>query len=93
MNASLRCIHGFSSGIVQGVCYRQFTQDTANALGVSGWVRNLPDGRVEFTACGQPDAIAQLITHLHDGPPRAQVSHLDVSDIPTGSYEGFRILR
>lgn len=63
----------FISGRVQGVCFRAATQDQAVRLGVTGYARNLPDGRVEVLACGPPEAVAQLREWLHLGPPAATV--------------------
>ncbi|MEA3239086.1 MAG: acylphosphatase [Candidatus Bipolaricaulota bacterium] len=67
------------SGYVQGVFYRASTQDKARTLGLSGWVCNLPDGRVEIVAQGSPHDVQELIMWAHTGPPRAQVSDVDVT--------------
>ncbi len=61
------------TGRVQGVWYRDFTRREARALGLRGWVRNLPDGSVEARVLGQRGAIARLKRRLHEGPPRARV--------------------
>lgn len=66
-------IHCYISGRVQGVCFRAFTQREAQRLGVSGWVRNLPDGRVEVAAAGSPAALDEFRQWLHRGPPQAVV--------------------
>ena len=85
------CEHYYVSGRVQGVFYRASTYETAQALNLTGWVRNLPDGRVEAVACGNEEQLAKLKAWLEKGPPMAQVEHLDVmdlSDIPnTDSFE------
>jgi acylphosphatase len=65
-------------GRVQGVFYRQTTRDTARALGLSGWVRNMPDGTVEAEAVGRKDHIEQLIAWCWQGPPSAKVSDVRV---------------
>jgi len=67
------------SGYVQGVFYRASTQDKARTLGLSGWVCNLPDGRVEIVAQGRPEDVQELIMWAHAGPPRAQVNDVAVS--------------
>ncbi len=59
-------IHVFYSGGVQGVGFRYTAYHLATALGVTGWVRNLSDGRVELLAEGEDDKIAQLLTALND---------------------------
>lgn len=70
----------FVSGRVQGVFYRQSTQDKAVGLGLSGWVRNLPDGRVELVAAGSQPQLAALEAWLHQGPPRASVAAVEIQD-------------
>ena len=69
------------SGRVQGVFFRASTREKALALGVSGFACNLPDGRVEVVALGESDAVASLIKWLWEGPPAAQVTGVEVSDL------------
>ena len=73
------------TGRVQGVCYRQTTVEMANPLGLSGWVRNLPDGSVEALFEGEKAAVDQAIAWCHHGPPRATVDNIEVEwlDGPT----------
>lgn len=66
----------FISGIVQGVGFRYFTQDEAERLHLSGYVRNLRDGRVEVYAAGSPENLARLRTILERGPRGAMVQHV-----------------
>lgn len=66
-------MHIIVEGRVQGVGFRQFAVDQAMALGITGWVRNLPDGRVEAVAEGSPEALAALRTLLERGPRLANV--------------------
>ena len=61
-------------GRVQGVGFRYFVMREAQALGLAGWVRNLPDGRVEVLAAGEPGLIDALEGRLWHGPPHARVS-------------------
>ena len=79
------------TGRVQGVFFRAWTQQQANELGVSGWVRNAPDGSVEAHFTGEESALEQLIKRLHDGPSSAAVGHVDVSDTDPEPGEGFRV--
>ncbi|MGH7560513.1 MAG: acylphosphatase [Gemmatimonadales bacterium] len=65
------------SGAVQGVGYRFFARRTALRLGVTGWVRNLPDGRVECLAVGTAEAVAAFAAELRRGPPFARVDRVD----------------
>lgn len=66
----------FVSGMVQGVGFRYFTQDEAERLRLSGYVRNLRDGRVEVYAIGSPDTLARLRTMLERGPRGAMVRNV-----------------
>ena len=70
-------VHLLVSGKVQGVFYRQSTLEEATRLGLAGWVRNLPDGRVEAVAEGPREALDALLAWCRRGPPAAHVT--DVS--------------
>jgi len=67
-------LHASVKGMVQGVSFRYATQECALRLGLTGWVRNRPDGSVEVTAEGPRLALDQLLAFLHRGPPMASVS-------------------
>ena len=71
-------IHAFISGIVQGVFFRSETRKVAKNLGIKGWVRNLPDGRVEVVAEGEKDKIDNFMEFLKKGPPVSRVDNVDV---------------
>ncbi len=68
------CLHCYVSGRVQGVWYRGSTRRQAEQLGLSGYARNLDDGRVEVLACGEQDAVEALQQWLWQGPPAASVT-------------------
>lgn len=68
------------SGRVQGVFYRASTAERARALGLIGYAKNLPDGRVEVLACGEDAKVGELIDWLWKGPPAAKVQGVDVQD-------------
>lgn len=70
------------SGRVQGVGFRWFTVLKAETLGVVGWVRNLPDGRVEVVGRGPSDAIASLDDAIRRGPTFSHVENVEKSAIP-----------
>jgi acylphosphatase len=72
------------SGRVQGVFYRASTRERARVLGVTGYARNLPDGRVEVLACGAPAAVEELCRWLWQGSPASQVTGVEVTDVPVG---------
>lgn len=84
--------HVLISGRVQGVAYRFFAEKWANALGVTGWVRNLHDGRVEVLAEGDRRSIDLFLERLRDGPRLAQVDGFEVEwgDSP-GEFASFLI--
>jgi acylphosphatase len=74
------CIRCIVTGKVQGVWFRASTQRQAQRLGVTGLVRNLPDGAVEVIACGADGAVAQLVEWLHRGPEHARVAAVSVME-------------
>jgi len=85
-------IHAFVSGVVQGVGFRYFTLRIARELGLKGFVRNLPDGRVEVVAEGDKEALARLIDKLHVGPWLARVESVDVRwEEYKGEFDSFDI--
>ncbi|MBM3821106.1 MAG: acylphosphatase [Acidimicrobiia bacterium] len=79
------------SGRVQGVGFRWFTRDAAVREGVTGWVHNLPDGRVEAFVEGDADAVDRVERALRRGPGGARVDRVDVVDDVTGGYKSFSI--
>jgi acylphosphatase len=85
--------HLLIRGRVQGVGYRFFVQDVARALGLAGWVRNLPDGNVEAFAEGSRPAIEMFIEKLEQGPSMAHVESIAVDwQSPQNHGAAFSIL-
>jgi acylphosphatase len=79
-------------GRVQGVGFRWFTRDAAAREGVTGYVRNRPDGTVESYAEGEADALTRFERAVRSGPPGARVKQVTVLDEdPTGGYRDFSI--
>ena len=74
MSPALRCLKVTVSGHVQGVCFRHYTRQTALQLAITGWVKNLPDGRVQALICGDPAAIDAMLAWLAHGPESARVT-------------------
>lgn len=72
--------HVWVSGVVQRVFFRAETARSAGRLGVAGWVRNLPDGRVEAVFEGPAEAVEAAVAWCRRGPARAIVEHLEVAD-------------
>lgn len=84
----------FITGTVQGVWFRESARQQAAGLNVTGWVRNLPDGRVEAVFEGNEFAVRQMVAWCRTGPERARVRHVDVVEEPaTGEFADFRVLR
>ncbi len=86
--------HLFIRGKVQGVFFRQHMAEEATRLGLTGWVRNLPDGRtVEAVVEGPEDKVRLLVEWAHRGPPLARVESVEVAwEEYRGEYREFRIL-
>jgi acylphosphatase len=79
------------TGRVQGVWYRESCRAEAVALGVSGWVRNRADGRVEAVLEGPPAAVARVVQWCHEGPSRARVDAVEThTETPVGET-GFHV--
>lgn len=82
------------TGRVQGVGYRYFVTTHARRLGLTGRVRNEPDGSVSLEAEGPRAALETLLVHLHEGPPAAEVEAVDEAWGPAeGAYDRFRAER
>jgi acylphosphatase len=81
------------SGIVQGVYYRQSTKEKALELGISGIVKNLPDGNVHILAAGTTEQLDQLVQWCKQGPRHAKVTSVDVERVDEQVFMGFVIQR
>ena len=80
------------TGRVHGVGFRWFTHDAATREGVDGWVRNLPDGRVEAEIEGDIEAVDRVEAALRRGPSTSRVDEVDVDErAPVGRRTGFSI--
>jgi acylphosphatase len=79
------------SGRVQGVFYRDTCRRVAAEQDVSGWARNLRDGRVEIVAEGEPDGVDRMVTWAREGTPWAEVTGVEVIDEDPTGEDGFRI--
>jgi acylphosphatase len=92
---SARCgLHLVINGRVQGVGFRWFVRQAARALGLTGRVRNLPDGRVDVRVAGDPDALAQFLERMREGPPASRVTEIEETELsPVPFWDGFEIDR
>ncbi|MCX8048195.1 MAG: acylphosphatase [Methylohalobius sp.] len=86
--------HLWVAGRVQGVFYRANTAEVARRLGLVGWVKNLPDGRVEIVAEGKEENLQEFLVWCRQGPPAAQVTEVEVKEESyTGEFSQFFIKR
>ena len=85
--------HVFVSGDVQGVGFRWYTREEAMRRRLAGWVRNLPDGRVEAAFEGEAEDVGSMLAWCRRGPQWARVERVEASDEPPAGEVGFRILR
>ena len=81
------------AGEVQGVGFRWYCRENALGLGLTGFVRNLPDGRVEAAFEGDPAAVDAMVDWCRRGPRGARVVSAEVEELPTTGDTGFRITR
>ena len=87
------CRHGYVSGRVQGVYFRQATAEQAERLDLDGWVRNLADGRVEVLFEGEEAAVDELAGWLQQGPEAAEVTALELQEQALQGVAGFIVRR
>ena len=84
-------VHVRISGRVQGVFYRAFTRDRAIALGIKGWVRNVPGGGVEAFLEGERKQVGELLKAMKSGPTGAIVLGMELSELEGKGYKDFEI--
>lgn len=86
-----KTIHFLVTGRVQGVFFRMYTRQQAEQNSISGWVRNLADGRVEGMASGDENCLQTFQNWLHKGPDMAAVTRVEVEELDYQDFEGFII--
>lgn len=91
MSASAR--HVLVSGRVQGVAFRWYTREKAQELGLAGWVKNLPDGRVEAWLEGEEGAVRAMLAWLAKGPQAARVKNVEVIERTCAGLNAFDVRR
>lgn len=89
----MKAVHVYISGKVQGVFFRATTKKKADKLGVSGWVKNLEDGRVEAVFEGDDRQVKKILDFVHHGPDRAEVENVEVEEVDPEGFRGFSIER
>jgi len=80
-------------GKVQGVYFRAYAKNKASELGITGWVKNLPDENVEIEATATDDLLQQFINWCREGPSRAIVNDLIIEELPYEPFIDFRIIK
>jgi acylphosphatase len=85
--------HVFVSGDVQGVFFRYETRERARAHGLAGWVRNIPDGRVEAVFEGAQEAVQAMVDWCRQGPSGARVTEVEVADEEPEGLDAFEARR
>ena len=89
----MKRIHVYISGRVQGVFFRYTAKELADQLGVTGWIKNLPDGRVEAVVEGEEEKVDEMLEFFHKGPPLARVDKVEVKNEEyKGEFKDFRII-
>lgn len=89
---SKKRVHAVVHGRVQGVFFRDYTRQEATRIGLSGWVRNLPDGTVETEFEGDESMVKAMLSWLHEGSPLAEVKKVVSTTIAsTGEQQAFDI--
>jgi len=90
----MRCVHVYIKGRVQGVFFRAATQQEAEDLNLTGWVRNMPDGRVEAVFQGEDKNVDKMLRWCHSGPPAARVEEVLASEEPCqNEFNDFTVRR
>lgn len=90
----MKVAHVYISGFVQGVGYRQFVKKNAKKLGINGWVKNLPDGRVEAIFQGAKEGIEKMIEFCKKGPFLSEVEEVQVEweESEKGTFKTFEVI-
>jgi len=86
-------VHAWIAGQVQGVYYRGATREQAVALKLTGWVRNLSDGRVEAVFEGNPESVERMLAWCRTGPPAASVTGVEIATEPLEGLTDFEVRR
>ena len=86
------CVHCYIIGRVQGVGFRYYTKKRAIQYAIKGWVRNLPDGRVEVLACGLQNNLKQFMSFLRQGPINAKVDEVITTEQLWQEFQEFSII-
>ncbi|MCS7143426.1 MAG: acylphosphatase [Archaeoglobaceae archaeon] len=89
----MRAVEIYVSGVVQGVGFRYYTTKVAKELGIKGFVKNLPDGRVYIYAVGEGNSLEKFISSVRQGPPLAVVRDVEIRNAEIKEFERFEVRR
>lgn len=89
----MQTVHLLVKGKVQGVFYRATAQEKAEQYGLKGWVRNTADGEVEMMVTGESENLDQFIGWCRNGPDRARVADVIITEKEVEHFPGFRVIR
>jgi acylphosphatase len=89
----MKTLRIYISGTVQGVMFRKYLEDQANAIGVRGFVRNMNDGRVEVVAEGIDEKVLAMLEVCKKGTQHTMVRNVEIQEIKNQGFEGFKTLR
>lgn len=79
------------TGTVQGVFFRKFVKENADALGVRGYIRNMDDGNIEIVLEGRDEKVNELLNKCKQGPSHSEVKEVEVEEIKHQGFEGFKV--
>jgi acylphosphatase len=88
----MKQVHVRVSGRVQGVFFRAEARSRAESLGLSGWIRNEPDGSVAAVFAGEPERVDSMVEWCRRGPAGARVDEVEVTERADEPGDGFRVL-
>ncbi len=88
----MKRIHVYISGQVQGVFYRAYTQAKAEELGINGWVKNLPDGRVEAVFEGEDEQVDEMMRWCYQGSPASRVESVAINEEEFENIQDFQVI-
>lgn len=90
---NMKTLRIYLSGTVQGVMFRKYIEEQANKIGVRGFVRNTPDGKVEVVIEGRDDKIFQMLEKCKAGTAHTMVRNTEIQEIKNQGFEDFRVMR
>jgi acylphosphatase len=89
----MKTLRVYITGTVQGVLFRKFIEETANRIGVRGYVRNLEDGRVEVVMEGVDEKVNEMLEICKRGSPHSKIREVEIKELTNQGFVGFKILR